>query len=235
MPGGDGGSDPALESPVSRFLSAKEQAGIVAASDAEPGDLVLAVADEHAPACSVMGQLRLDLGRPPVGEGAPRYVWIVDFPLFDGIDDDGRPEAAHHPFTMPNPEDLSLLESDPLRVRSLAYDLVLDGWELGSGSIRVHRGDIQRRIFSALGISDEQAELRFGFLLDAFRYGAPPHGGFAMGIDRFVAVLAGQENIREVIAYPKTQSGADPMTGAPKELDPASLAELGIRVAPRKQ
>jgi aspartyl-tRNA synthetase len=235
MPGGDGGSDPALESPVSRFLSAKEQAGIVAASDAEPGDLVLAVADEHAPACSVMGQLRLDLGRPPVGEGAPRYVWIVDFPLFDGIDDDGRPEAAHHPFTMPNLEDLSLLESDPLRVRSLAYDLVLDGWELGSGSIRVHRGDIQRRIFSALGISDEQAELRFGFLLDAFRYGAPPHGGFAMGIDRFVAVLAGQENIREVIAYPKTQSGADPMTGAPKELDPASLAELGIRVAPRKQ
>jgi aspartyl-tRNA synthetase len=182
-----------------------------------------------------MGQLRLDLGRPPVGEGAARYVWIVDFPLFDGISDDGRPEAAHHPFTMPNPEDLSLLESDPLRVRSLAYDLVLDGWELGSGSIRVHRGDIQRRIFTALGISDEQAESRFGFLLDAFRYGAPPHGGFAMGIDRFVAVLAGQENIREVIAYPKTQSGADPMTGAPKPLDPASLAELGIRAAPRKQ
>jgi aspartyl-tRNA synthetase len=193
------------------------------------------VADEHDPACSVMGQLRLYLGRPPVGEGPARYVWIVDFPLFDGVGDDGRPEAAHHPFTMPNPEDLSLLESDPLRVRSLAYDLVLDGWELGSGSIRVHRGDMQRRIFAALGISDEQAESRFGFLLDAFRYGAPPHGGFAMGIDRFVAVLAGQENIREVIAYPKTQSGLDPMTGAPKPLDPGSLAELGIRVAPRKQ
>jgi aspartyl-tRNA synthetase len=231
----DGGSGPVLESPVARFLSGDEQAGIIAAADAEPGDLVLAVADEHGPACSVMGQLRVDLGRPPVGEGAPRYVWIVDFPLFDRIGDDGRPEAAHHPFTMPNPDDFSLLESDPMRVRSLAYDLVLDGWELGSGSIRVHRGDMQRRIFAALGISDEQAESRFGFLLDALRYGAPPHGGFAMGIDRFVAVLAGQENIREVIAYPKTQSGLDPMTGAPKPLDPGSLAELAIRVVPRKQ
>ncbi|HEY1635853.1 MAG TPA: aspartate--tRNA ligase [Acidimicrobiales bacterium] len=235
VPGADADSDPALESPVSRFLSEEEQAGIIAAAGAEPGDLVLAVADQHGPACAVMGQLRLDLGRPPVGEGPPRYVWIVEFPLFDGIGDDGRPEAAHHPFTMPHPEDISLLESDPLRVRSLAYDLVLDGWELGSGSIRVHRGDVQRRIFAALGISDEQAESRFGFLLEAFRYGAPPHGGFAMGIDRFVAVLAGQENIREVIAFPKTQSGVDPMTGAPKQLDPGSLAELGIRVAPRKQ
>jgi aspartyl-tRNA synthetase len=235
VPGADAELDPALESPVSRFLSEEEQAGIIAAAGAEPGDLVLAVADQHGQACAVMGQLRLDLGRPPVGEGSPRYVWIVEFPLFEGIGDDGRPEAAHHPFTMPHPEDISLLESDPLRVRSLAYDLVLDGWELGSGSIRVHRGDVQRRIFAALGISDEQAESRFGFLLEAFRYGAPPHGGFAMGIDRFVAVLAGQENIREVIAFPKTQSGVDPMTGAPKQLDPRSLAELGIRVAPRKQ
>jgi aspartyl-tRNA synthetase len=235
VPGADGASSPVLESPVSRFLSADEQAGVVAAAGAETGDLVLAVADDHRPACAVMGQLRLDLGRPPVGEGPPRYVWIMDFPLFDGIGDDGRPEAAHHPFTMPNPDDLSLLESDPLRVRSLAYDLVLDGWELGSGSIRVHRVDMQRRIFAALGVSEEQAESRFGFLLDAFRYGAPPHGGFAMGIDRFAAVLAGQENIREVIAYPKTQSGLDPMTGAPKPLDPGSLAELGVRIAPRKQ
>jgi aspartyl-tRNA synthetase len=230
--GAGGGLSPALESPVSRFLSADEQAGVIAGVDAEVGDLVLAVADDHRRACAVMGQLRLELGRPPVGEGPPRYVWIVDFPLFDGIGDDGRPEAAHHPFTMPNPEDLSLLESDPLRVRSLAYDLVLDGWELGSGSIRVHRVDMQQRIFAALGISEEQAESRFGFLLDAFRYGAPPHGGFAMGIDRFAAVLAAQENIREVIAFPKTQSGVDPMTGAPKALDRQALAELGIRSAP---
>ena len=159
-------------------------------------------------------------------------MWIVDFPLFDGIGDDGRPEAAHHPFTMPNPEDLPFLESDPLRVRSLAYDLVLDGWELGSGSIRVHRVDMQRRIFAALGIDEEQAQSRFGFLLDAFRFGAPPHGGFALGIDRFVAVLAREENIREVIAFPKTQSGADPMTGAPKALDRQAMAELGIRSGP---
>jgi aspartyl-tRNA synthetase len=233
--GGDGAegiSPPQLESPVSRFLRDEEQAGIVAAAGAEPGDLILAVADEHRQACVVMGQLRLELGRPPVGQGPPRYVWIVDFPMFEGLDEDGRPVAAHHPFTMPNPEDLSMLESDPLRVRSLAYDLVLDGWELGSGSIRVHRGDLQRRIFAALGITDEQAEDRFGFLLEAFRYGAPPHGGFAMGIDRFVAVLAGQENIREVIAFPKTQSGLDPMTGAPKPLDPRAVAELGMRPAP---
>jgi len=230
--GGDGASGGALESPVSRFLSDDEQTGIIAAAGAAPGDLVLAVADEHRRACSVMGQLRLDLGRPPVGEGPPRYVWIVDFPLFDGIGDDGRPEAAHHPFTMPNPEDLPFLESDPLRVRSLAYDLVLDGWELGSGSIRVHRVDMQRRIFAALGIDEEQAQSRFGFLLDAFRFGAPPHGGFALGIDRFVAVLAREENIREVIAFPKTQSGADPMTGAPKALDRQAMAELGIRSGP---
>ena len=131
---------------------------------------------------------------------------------------------------MPHPEDLDLLESDPLAVRSQSYDLVLNGWELGSGSIRIHRADIQRRIFKALGISDEDAELRFGFLLGAFRYGAPPHGGFAVGLDRLVALLAGEDNIREVIAFPKTQSGTDLMSGGPKPLGPKQLAELGIRV-----
>ncbi len=131
---------------------------------------------------------------------------------------------------MPHADDIDLLESDPLAVRSQSYDLVLNGWELGSGSIRIHRADIQRRVFKALGISDEDAESRFGFLLGAFRYGAPPHGGFAVGLDRFVALLAGEDNIREVIAYPKTQSGADLMSGAPKPLTAKVLAELGIRV-----
>jgi aspartyl-tRNA synthetase len=131
---------------------------------------------------------------------------------------------------MPYPEDLPLLASDPLAVRSQAYDLVLNGWELGSGSVRIHRGDIQSEVFAALGISPEDAEARFGFLLGAFRYGAPPHAGFAFGVDRLVAILAGEENIREVIAYPKTQSGADLLTGAPTTLPAASLAELGIRV-----
>jgi aspartyl-tRNA synthetase len=133
---------------------------------------------------------------------------------------------------MPHPDDLHLLESDPLRVRSQSYDLVVNGWELGSGSIRIHRADIQRRVFAALGISDEEAESRFGFLLGAFRYGAPPHGGFAFGIDRLVAVLAGEENIREVIAFPKSQSGADLMSGSPRTISARHLAELQIRVPP---
>jgi aspartyl-tRNA synthetase len=134
---------------------------------------------------------------------------------------------------MPHPEDLDRLDSDPLAVRSQAYDLVLNGWELGSGSVRIHRSDIQQRIFSFLGIEPEQAQARFGFLLDAFRHGAPPHAGFAFGIDRLVALLAGEENIREVIAFPKTQSGMDPLTGAPTPIDPRQLAELGLRVLPK--
>ena len=131
---------------------------------------------------------------------------------------------------MPHPDDLDRLESDPLAVRSQAYDLVLNGWELGSGSVRIHRSDVQQRIFSLLGIDPERAQARFGFLLDAFRHGAPPHAGFAFGIDRLVAILAGEENIREVIAFPKTQSGVDPLTGAPGPLEPKQLAELGLRV-----
>ncbi len=221
-----------LESPVSKFLSESEQQRIVTETSAEPGDLVLIVAGERAASSKVLGQLRLELGQPPVSERPFRFVWITEFPLFEGVDDDGHPVAAHHPFTMPHPEDLELLESDPLAVRSQSYDLVLNGWELGSGSIRIHRADIQRRVFTALGISDEDAEARFGFLLGAFRYGAPPHGGFAVGLDRLIALLAGEDNIREVIAYPKTQSGSDLMSGAPQPLAPKQLAELGIRVGP---
>jgi aspartyl-tRNA synthetase len=137
--------------------------------------------------------------------------------------------AAHHPFTMPHPDDLDLIESDPLSVRSQAYDLVLNGWELGSGSVRIHRGDIQSRVFSALGISPDDAQSRFGFMLGAFKYGAPPHAGFAFGIDRLTAIFAGEENIREVIAFPKTQSGADLMTGAPKSIPDRQLRELSIQ------
>ena len=164
-----------------------------------------------------------------------RYVWVVDFPMFDGVDAAGNPAAAHHPFTMPHAEDLELLESDPLAVRSQAYDLVLNGWELGSGSVRIHRADIQSRVFRVLGISDEDAELRFGFLLGAFRYGAPPHAGFAFGIDRLVAIFTGEENIREVIAFPKTQSGSDLMTGAPTPISPTALLDLGLRALPTER
>jgi len=224
---------PSVDSPLARILSVAERDGIVEATGAVPGDLVLAVADEHRAACTVLGQLRVDLLGRPVGEGPHRYVWVVEFPMFESLGPDGNPVPAHHPFTMPHPDDLDLMSTDPLAVRSQAYDLVLNGWELGSGSVRIHRADVQARVFAALGISDEDAEARFGFLTGAFRYGAPPHAGFAFGIDRLAAVLAGEESIREVIAFPKTQSGADPLTGAPKELAAQSLTELGIRVVPR--
>ncbi|HLW45988.1 MAG TPA: aspartate--tRNA ligase [Acidimicrobiales bacterium] len=226
-----GGDAPGLDSPLARVLSDDERAGLVRVMEAAAGDLLLAVAAEHRIACTVLGQLRVEIAGKPVGEGPYRYVWVVDFPLFEAIGADGHPVPAHHPFTMPHPDDIDRMESDPLSVRSRAYDLVLNGWELGSGSVRIHRADIQARVFKALGISDEDAESRFGFLMGAFRYGAPPHAGFAFGIDRLAAVLAGEESIREVVAFPKTQSGWDPLTGAPKPLQPSSLAELGIRVA----
>ena len=223
-----------LDSPLDRFLSDDERSGIIEATGAVDGDLVLVVADEWRQASEVLGSLRSHLLSPPVGEGPMRYVWVVDFPMFDGTDAQGNPAAAHHPFTMPHLEDLELLESDPVSVRSQAYDLVLNGWELGSGSVRIHRGDVQRRVFRALGVSDEDAENRFGFLLGAFRYGAPPHAGFAFGIDRLVAIFAGEENIREVIAFPKTQSGTDLMTGAPTPVSPTALLDLGIRAIPKE-
>ncbi len=227
-----------LEAPVLKFLDEKEQRGIVETLGAEPGDLVLIVAGEWRTTNHVLGILRLDLGRPPVNEGGLQLQWVLDFPLFEAIDADGRPIPAHHPFTMPHPEDLDLLASaageDLLAVRSQAYDLVLNGWELGSGSVRIHSPVVQQQIFSLLGIEPEEAQARFGFLLDAFKFGAPPHAGFAFGLDRLVALLAGEENIREVIAFPKTQKGADPLTGAPSPVDRAQLRELGITVAPPK-
>ena len=228
-----------LDSPVVKFLDEAEQLGLVDTLGAGAGDLLLLAAGERPLVDRVLGTLRLDLARPPVHEGGLPFLWVVDFPLFEGLDDDGRPIPAHHPFTMPHPDDIALLEQgrgeDLLAVRSLAYDLVLNGWELGSGSVRIHRRDVQRQIFALLGIDDEQAQARFGFLLDAFRYGAPPHAGFAFGIDRLTAILAGEDNIREVIAFPKTQSGADPLTGAPTPLDPRQLRELGLSVLPPRK
>ncbi|OYV60721.1 MAG: aspartate--tRNA ligase [Actinobacteria bacterium 21-73-9] len=217
-----------LDAPLAKVLSPEETAALAGVDGAQPGDLVLAVADAHALACRVLGALRVELGAPPVSAGPHRYVWVVDFPMFEGLDEEGNPVAAHHPFTMPHPEDLERLGSDPLSVRAQSYDLVLNGWELGSGSVRVHRPDVQREVFRSLGISDEEAEYRFGFLLGAFRYGAPPHAGFAFGIDRLVAIFAGVENIREVIAFPKTQSGADLMTGAPKVISERQRRDLHL-------
>jgi aspartyl-tRNA synthetase len=227
------GDDLALDSPVAKFLSETERVALLQQMQAKSGDLLLLVADEWSTTCEVLGHLRNDIGRPPVHEGPYRYVWVIDFPLFVGISaTTGKPQPGHHPFCQPHPDDIERLESDPMSVRALAYDLVLNGWELGSGSIRIHDPEMQRRVFRQLGISDEDADRRFGFFLQPFKYGAPPHGGFAFGTDRLVAILAGEENIREVIAFPKTQSGSDPMTNAPTPVDPAQLNELGIRLLP---
>ena len=227
------GADGAIDSPVAKFLSDDEKSALVAAMGATEGDLLLLVADEWDTTCEVLGQLRNDIGRPPVHEGPYKYVWVTEFPLFIGIDPlSGRPRPGHHPFCQPHPDDMSLFDTEPLKVRAMAYDLVLNGWELGSGSIRIHEPEMQRRVFNQLGISDEEADKRFGFFLQPFKYGAPPHGGFAFGIDRLAAILAGEENIREVIAFPKTQSGSDPMTNAPTPVDPAHLADLGLRLLP---
>jgi len=232
----DGGE---LDSPVAKFLGADELAALVDITGAEAGDLLLLVADERPSVRHVLGLLRLELGRPPVTEGGLQFLWVVDFPLFEAIGDDGRPVPAHHPFTMPHPDDAARLATgdatDLLAVRSQAYDLVLNGWELGSGSVRIHQRDVQQTMFSLLGISAADAQERFGFLLDAFRFGAPPHAGFAFGIDRLVALLAGEENIREVIAFPKTQSGTDPLTHAPTPIDAGQLEELGLRLLPVPQ
>ena len=227
------GADGAVDSPVAKFLTDSEREALVVTMGAVEGDLLLLVADEWETTVEVLGQLRNDIGRPPVHEGPYRYVWVTEFPLFVGVDPvSGKPRPGHHPFCHPHPDDLHLFDTDPLKVRALAYDLVLNGWELGSGSIRIHEPELQRRVFNQLGISDEEADRRFGFFLQPFKYGAPPHGGFAFGIDRLAAILAGEENIREVIAFPKTQSGSDPMTNAPTPVESAQLAELGLRLLP---
>ncbi len=225
-----------VESPVAKFLSDEEIPALIGALDGAAGDLLLLVADDWMTTCEVLGEIRNKLGRPPVSEGPYKYVWVVDFPLFVGVDSTtGRPKPGHHAFCHPHLDDVDKLESDPMSVRAWAYDLVLNGWELGSGSIRIHDPLLQRRVFSILGISEDEANKRFGFFLEPFKYGAPPHGGFAYGIDRLAAILAGEENIREVIAFPKPQSGADPLTNAPTAIDDKQLSELGLRLLPPSQ
>ena len=230
------GENSSLEGALTKFMSDKEIALLASSMGADAGDMVFVIADQRRTVNHILGLLRLELARPPVGEGGLNFLWITEFPLFESVTDSGEPIPAHHPFTMPHPDDLAMLDTasgaEYLSIRSQAYDLVLNGWELGSGSVRIHKKDIQAKIFNMLGIQDEEAEQKFGFLLDAFKYGAPPHAGFAFGIDRLVALLAGEENIREVIAFPKTQSGSDPLTNAPTPLDSTHLEELGLRLSP---
>jgi aspartyl-tRNA synthetase len=218
-----------LEAPVVKFLSETEQDGLRRALSPAAGDLVLIVADPSLrKAQSLLGTLRIDLGAPERLDEPLAFTWVVDFPLFEALSSEGKPIPAHHPFTRPHPEDVDKIDTEPLAVRSLAYDLVLNGIELGSGSVRIHDPVLQSKIFSLLGIEPEIATERFGFLLDAFRFGAPPHAGFAIGLDRLTMILAGETSIREVIAFPKTQSGSDPLTGAPASVDNIQLRDLGI-------
>ncbi len=218
--------DGTWRSPIAKFLSDSEIVAVTAALEAKPGDLLLAVADSASTAAAALGALRLELASrwDLIEEGRHDVLWVVDFPMFERDEGEGRWDALHHPFTAPT-GDLD----DPGSLRSRAYDLVVDGWELGGGSIRIHDPAVQRRVLEIIGIDEAEAEERFGFLLEALRYGAPPHGGIAFGIDRIVALLLGRDSIRDVIAFPKTASGSDPLTGAPAPVDEAQLRELGLR------
>ncbi len=229
--------DAPWRSPVAKFLTAAEISALNERLQAKTGDLLLIVADEPAVASQALGALRLELARrfDLVPAGTHDIRWIVRFPMFAYKPDEQRWDAEHHPFTAPataagEPAGLKDLD-DPAALLSRSYDLVLDGNEIGGGSIRNHRLDVQSRVFELIGIGEADAQARFGFLLDALRYGAPPHGGIAMGLDRVVALLAGRDNIREVIAFPKATSGGDPLTGAPAPVEPGQLRELGLRLA----
>jgi aspartyl-tRNA synthetase len=228
--------DAPWRSPVAKFLTPAEIAAVNERLGAKTGDLLLIVADEPATAAQALGALRLELARrfDLVPAGTHDIRWIVRFPMFAYKPDEQRWDAEHHPFTAPSTADGEPATAadldDPASLLSRSYDLVLDGNEIGGGSIRNHRLDVQRRVFELIGIDEADAEARFGFLLDALRYGAPPHGGIAMGLDRIVALLAGRDNIREVIAFPKATSGGDPLTGAPAPVESAQLRELGLRL-----
>jgi len=221
-----------VRSPIAKFLSAEL---VDAVRPEQPGATVLFGADEPETVARVLSAVRNHLGRQLALIDASRdeFLWVTDFPLFEWDEDNKRWAASHHAFTGVRPGDEDLIESDPGQALSQAYDLVWNGWELGSGSIRIHDPEIQRRVFKAMGIDEAEAQERFGFLLEVLRMGAPPHGGFAMGIERFVALMAGEQNIREVVAFPKTASGSEPMTGAPTPIAQDILAELGIQVLPQ--
>jgi aspartyl-tRNA synthetase len=220
----DGGE---IRSPIAKFLSEQE----LDAFRSEPGTTVLFVADTEDVVTRVLGGMRSHLGRELDLADATRdeFLWTIDFPLFEHDADTGQWTFVHHPFTAPMPGREEAFESDPGSALSQHYDLIWNGWELGSGSIRIHRAEVQQAIFRVMGLGEEEQADKFGFLLDALRMGAPPHGGFAMGIDRFVARMAGEPDIRQVIAFPKVASGGDPLTGGPTTMPDSVLRELGIR------
>ena len=242
----DGGSAPGVsggvfESPIAKFFPPEALNAMALKLEAQPGDMMLFVADRESVVNDVLSRLRLDIAKKNgFSSGPDKFVWIVDFPMFDWNEEDGRYQAMHHPFTAPSEADAALIlggilgggrmeRSDILKMKSIAYDIVLNGNEIGGGSIRIHSPELQKAVFKLLGISEADAEAKFGFLLDALRFGAPPHGGLALGLDRLVMLMLGAESIRDVIAFPKTSKGVCPLSAAPSEVEERQLRELGIR------
>ena len=221
-----------ISSSYAKFLTAEENEAVVKTLGIEEGDLALIVADKNGVVFDSLGALRCEVAKRMGLIDPNRYelLWVTEFPLFEYSEEDGRYYAKHHPFTMPFAEDIEYLESDPGRVRSIAYDIVINGTEAGGGSIRIHSPEIQNKMFRALGFTEEEANAKFGFLLEAFKYGTPPHGGLAFGLDRLVTLLLGLEDIRDVIAFPKVQNASELMTKCPTPADPKALEELGIAV-----
>jgi aspartyl-tRNA synthetase len=221
------------QGPIAKFIADEERQRVLAAAGLQTGDTLLMVAGSRGKVCPLLGDIRLQLATKfnLRDESALKFLWVVDFPLFDYSEEEKRLVSVNHPFTAPNPADLALLDSAPLQARALAYDMVLNGQEMGGGSIRIHNAELQLKVFELLGISREEAAAKFGFLLDALGFGAPPHGGIAFGVDRIAMMVCGTESLRDVMAFPKTQKAIDPMSSAPSEVDPRQLRELSIKVA----
>jgi aspartyl-tRNA synthetase len=222
-----------IEAPIAKFLTDEEKSNLVKAMNAKPGDLLFILTGSRLRTLTIMGALRLEMAKRMnliTPDAKPALLWVTDFPLFEWDEETKRYYAMHHPFTSPRIEDIPLMETDPGKVKARAYDLVLNGNEIAGGSIRIHNSELQAKMFNALGIAEEEAKEKFGFLMNAFKYGAPPHGGIAFGFDRLAMLFAGKASIRDVIAFPKTSSGISLMDDCPSSVDEHQLKELHIKV-----
>ncbi|MCA1797063.1 MAG: aspartate--tRNA ligase, partial [Geobacteraceae bacterium] len=230
-------NDDGWQSPIGKFFTPEEMKQINQAFGAEPGDLLMFVADGAGVTNEALGRLRGHLGHKLgfTDKNTYKFVWVTDFPLLEWDEEEQRHCAVHHPFTAPRDEDIPLLDTDPGKACAQAYDLVLNGSEIGGGSIRIHDQQVQSKMFELLGIGQEEAQIKFGFLLDALQYGAPPHGGLAFGLDRLAMILTGSDSIRDVIAFPKTQKGTCLLSNAPGEVDDKQLQELSLRLRKTKK
>jgi aspartyl-tRNA synthetase len=230
------GADDLLKSTVDKFFSSDDIELWIKELKAAPGDLILILAGEKKKTLSALSELRLEMGKRLGLRDADKYVplWVVDFPLLEWDDETQRFYAMHHPFTSPKPEDLPLMETNPAKARANAYDLVINGVEIGGGSIRIHDSSVQKQMFKILGFTDNEAREQFGFIINAFKYGAPPHGGIAFGLDRWTAIFAGQDSIRDFIAFPKNNAGRDVMIDSPAAISPKQLDELMIEIYKKK-